>query len=71
VTLLTAHKILIATAIAFFAFFALWELEAFRVHGDGRAIVVAILAVAVSVGFAIYLRGVAKQPHRAQKTSDS
>lgn len=65
-TLLTAHKILITAAIAFFAFFALWQFRVFRADGDGRAIVVAILAAAVSVGFAIYLRGIAKRPHRAR-----
>jgi hypothetical protein len=34
-TLLTAHRILIAAAIAFFAFYALWEFAGARGTGGG------------------------------------
>lgn len=34
-TLLTAHRILIAAAIAFFAFYALWEFSGARGTGGG------------------------------------
>jgi len=32
-TLLTAHRILIGTAVVFFAFYALWEFEGARASG--------------------------------------
>jgi hypothetical protein len=52
--LITAHKILISSAIVFFVFFALWEL---RNHGDGIwAIGRAVLYVLVAIGFAIYFK---------------
>jgi hypothetical protein len=52
--LITAHKILISSAIVFFAFFALWEL---RNQGDdpwsiGRA----ALYLVVAIGFAVYYK---------------
>ena len=54
--LLTAHKILISTAIIFFFFFALWELRNFTSIADGWAAVRSMLYLLVSVGFAIYFK---------------
>jgi hypothetical protein len=52
--LITAHKILISSAIVFFVFFALWEL---RNHGHGSwAIGRAALYILVAIGFAIYFK---------------
>jgi hypothetical protein len=56
VTVPTAHKILIATAVAFFAFFALWEVGEYRASGDRLALVSAIAAAAGAFAFGAYLR---------------
>jgi hypothetical protein len=53
--LLTAHKILISTAVMFFVFFAFWELRHYFA-GDAWAAFRAVLYFAVAVGFAVYLK---------------
>ena len=53
--LLTAHKILISTAVIFFIFFALWELRHYF-SGDSWAGVRGILYLVVAIGFAVYLK---------------
>ena len=50
--LLTAHKILISSAVVFFIFFAFWE---FRNSADSWAIWRGCLYIAIALGFAIYL----------------
>lgn len=55
-SLLTAHRILISTAIVFFFGFALWELRNYSHTGDLWAPIRALLYLAVSVGFGFYLR---------------
>lgn len=52
----TAHKILIGTAIAFFAFFALWEFREYLRSGDGLALLSGGAAAAGAIAFAAYLR---------------
>ncbi len=52
----TAHKILIGTAIAFFAFFALWELRDYGASGDLFSLVWSVAAAAGALAFAAYLR---------------
>jgi len=59
VTLMTAHKILIATAIIFFLGYAMWELLHARAGGVW-ALVRSGVSVAVSVGFLIYYRSLGK-----------
>ena len=59
-TLLTAHKILIATAVVFFFGFGLWELRNYIAAGDPWAIFRAALYILVAVGFGIYLRTLKK-----------
>ena len=54
-TLLTAHKILIATAVVFFFGFGLWELRNYFAAGDPWAIVRAALYLLTAVGFGFYL----------------
>ena len=54
--LITAHKILISSAVVFFVFFALWELRNHANTNDGWAIFRAILYFIVAVGFAIYFK---------------
>jgi hypothetical protein len=56
VTLLTAHKILISTAILFFFGFALWELRNYFDTGNLWAIFRGFLYLLVAVGFGFYLR---------------
>ena len=53
--LLTAHKILISSAVVFFIFFAFWEIRNYS-NGDGWAAWRAILYFAVGLGFGIYLK---------------
>ena len=57
-SLITAHKILIGTAVAFFAFYGLWELRAYTMSKDWGTLLGAVLSLVVSVGFAAYLRTV-------------
>jgi hypothetical protein len=57
-SLITVHKILISTAIAFFLFYGLWELDGARSGGGAGAVVRGVMALAAAVGFALYLRTV-------------
>lgn len=52
----TAHKILIGTAIVFFAFFALWELGDYRASGDATALAASVGAAGGALALAAYLR---------------
>jgi hypothetical protein len=54
--LITAHKILIGSAVAFFAFFAAFELRTYAGTGGLTDLVSGIFGLAVAVGFAVYLR---------------
>jgi len=59
-TLLTAHKILISTAVVFFFGFALWQWRRYLDAADPWAAFQSVLYFLVSVGFAIYLRSFKK-----------
>ncbi|MBM4442996.1 MAG: hypothetical protein FJ027_21505 [Candidatus Rokubacteria bacterium] len=55
--LITAHRILIAAGIAFFALYALLQGRQFFMRGAGAAAAVqVVLSVGVVVGLAIYYR---------------
>ncbi len=54
--LITAHKILIGTSIAFFIFFSGWELTNYLSAGTGWALVRSVLYLGVAAGFAVYFR---------------
>lgn len=56
--LITAHKILIASAVVFFAFFAVLEMRSFAVNGSFVDLAGGVLGLAVAVGFGLYLRTV-------------
>jgi hypothetical protein len=56
VRLITAHRILIGAGIAFFAFYALFQLRRFLAGDGGPALVQVAVAVAVAVGLAVYYR---------------
>ena len=53
--LMTAHKILISAAIAFFLFYALLQLLTYVNTGGLAALVRSGLSAAVAIGFGIYL----------------
>jgi len=57
VTLLTAHKILIASAVALFVLYAGFEFRNYA-HGDPSAWLRGVIAAAAAVGLAVYLRWV-------------
>lgn len=54
-TLLTAHRILIATSVLFFFGFGLWELRNYAQAGEAWAFFRGILYVLVAGGFGGYL----------------
>ena len=54
--LITAHKILIASATVFFVFFALWELNRYFNSKDTWTMARSILYFLVALGFGIYLK---------------
>lgn len=54
--LITAHRILIGSAIAFFAFFAAVELRSYVVTGTPRDLASAVFGAAAAFALGIYLR---------------
>jgi hypothetical protein len=54
--LTTAHKILIATAVLFFAGYALWELRRYAQTADVGALWRSVAAGLGAVGLGLYLR---------------
>ncbi len=56
VTLLTAHRILIGTAVAFFAFYAAWEFAGTRSAGGTGGMVRGGLALLGALALLIYFR---------------
>ncbi|HEY1267793.1 MAG TPA: hypothetical protein VGH16_11100 [Candidatus Binatia bacterium] len=58
--LLTAHKILITTAVVFFFGFAAWEFKDYLDTANRWSIAGAVFYFLVAVGFSIYLRSLKK-----------
>jgi len=54
--LLTAHKILISTAVVFFFGFGLWEMRNYLDTENAWAVFRGIFYILVSLGFAVYLK---------------
>jgi cell division protein FtsW (lipid II flippase) len=54
--LITAHKILIASATIFFVFFGLWELNRYSNSSDTWAMARGVLYLVVALGFSYYLK---------------
>jgi cell division protein FtsW (lipid II flippase) len=54
--LITAHKILIASATIFFVFFGLWELNRYSNSNDTWAMARGVLYLVVALGFSYYLK---------------
>jgi len=53
--LITAHRILISTAVVFFIFFSLWELRNYYSGGDDWAAFRSALYLLTGIGFGVYL----------------
>jgi hypothetical protein len=56
-SVLTAHKILISSAVALFLLYAVWEFRNYS-SGDSGALLRSALSALAAVGFAVYLRWV-------------
>lgn len=54
-TLLTAHRILIGTAIALFVYYGLWELAGWRSAGAGGGWIRGVVSLAVAGGLGLYI----------------
>lgn len=55
-SIITAHKILITTAILFFLFYAVWEIRGYAAPGGASALLRGIISFVVACGLGIYLR---------------
>ena len=58
--LTTAHKILIGSAIVFFAGYGIWELVRYTDSGAQSSLLAGVLALGGTAGLAVYLRGFLK-----------
>ena len=61
--LLTAHKILISSAVIFFVFFAGWEFRNYSIHDEAWAIWRGGLYLMVALGFGVYLKNLKRWYH--------
>lgn len=52
----TAHKILITTAIVFFLFYAVLEVRSYPSPGGAWALLRGMISVLVAIGLGLYLR---------------
>lgn len=55
-SIVTAHKILIVTAIVFFLFYAFWEILGYSGPGGAWALLRGIIALVAALALWIYLR---------------
>ena len=55
-SIITAHKILIVTAILFFLFYAAWEIRGLAGPGGAWALLRGIIALVAALALWIYLR---------------
>jgi hypothetical protein len=60
-SLVTAHRILIAAAIAFFVFYGLWEIVGFRGSGETGALLRGAAGLLVAGAFAAYFPTIKKR----------
>ena len=60
-TLLTAHRILVGTAIAFFTFYALWEFEGARASGAPAGFMRAAASLLAAAGLGFYFMTLRRQ----------
>ncbi len=62
--LITAHRILIAAGIGFFVFYALFQGRRWLLGEGASALVQAIVAIVIAVGFTVYFRTLARWGRR-------
>ena len=55
-SIITAHKILITTAIIFFIFYGAWEIRNYSHPGGGWALFRGMISLVAACGLGIYLR---------------
>ena len=67
-SLLTAHKILISSAILMFALYSAAELRNYG-NGDASALLRSLVAVAAAVGLGVYLRRVWQRNRRSSNSN--
>jgi hypothetical protein len=67
--LITAHKILIGSAVVFFALFGLFEMRNFAASGSLADLGSGVFGFAVAVGFGLYLRTVFAHGRRSSRPS--
>jgi hypothetical protein len=63
-SVVTAHKILIATAVLFFFGYALWELRRYSHIGDVGALLRGMASLVGAVGLGLYLRSFLRSLHK-------
>jgi len=56
VRLITAHRILIGSGIAFFLFYAAWRVRHYLDGGPGSDLVQSLVSAAVAIGLLVYYR---------------
>lgn len=61
-SLITAHRILIGTAVGLFLFYAAFELRAYLGGSGTGALLRSLASLAVAIGWALYLRTVKARP---------
>ena len=54
--LITAHRILIGAGIAFFLFYAIFQVRLYARDGGAAPLVQAVVSAAVAAGFVLYYR---------------
>lgn len=54
--LITAHRILIGSAVAFFLFFAFLELHSYAATGAGSDLIGGVFGVVATAALALYMR---------------
>jgi hypothetical protein len=64
VRLITAHRILIGTGIAFFVFYSAWQARHWMASGAAGDVVQSVVAAAVAVGLVVYYRSLDPQGPR-------
>jgi hypothetical protein len=58
--LMTAHRILIGTAVVFFLCFSTWEFDRYLRSNDAWTLVQSVFYFFVGIGFAVYFKNLKK-----------
>lgn len=62
--LITAHRVLIGAAIAFFLYYAAWQFRLWLAAGAAGALVQAVVAAGVTLGLCVYYRSLRRWGQR-------